>query len=133
MVPPDEEKVCPTVGRPPKRCGRNCGRHSVVSRWGRLERMVSDPIELEGKRGQLLARLSELRQAVADLSDEYAGLPESGLIIDTVGAGALTTPGYCVAGAREVLQEALIELDAASDAMERAAQYTARLRGVVFD
>lgn len=28
---------------------------------------------------------------------------------------------------------ALIELDAASDAMERAAQYTARLRGVVFD
>ncbi|MFF5035407.1 hypothetical protein [Nocardia salmonicida] len=95
--------------------------------------MAKDPIELEGERGQLLAQLGELRRAVAELSDGYAVLPESGLIIDTVGAGALTTPGYCVAGAREVLDEVLIELDAASDAMERAAQYTARLRGVVFD
>ncbi|MFE5288632.1 hypothetical protein ACFRAQ_27000 [Nocardia sp. NPDC056611] len=95
--------------------------------------MVADPIELEGRRGHLLAQLSELRRAVAELSDGYAALPESGLIIDTVGTGALTTPGYCVAGAREVLEEALIELDAAGDAMERAAQYTARLRGVVFD
>ena len=95
--------------------------------------MAKDPIELEGERGQLLAQLGELRRAVAELSDGCAVLPESGLIIDTVGAGALTTPGYCVAGAREVLDEVLIELDAASDAMERAAQYTARLRGVVFD
>lgn len=95
--------------------------------------MVVDPIELEGERGHLLAQLSELRRAIAELSDGYAALPESGLIIDTVGAGALTTPGYCVAGAREVLEEVLIELDAAADAMDRAGQYTARLRGVVFD
>ncbi|MEC3953129.1 hypothetical protein VMT65_08835 [Nocardia sp. CDC153] len=95
--------------------------------------MVEDPIELEVRRGRLLAQLSELRRAVAELSEEYAALPESGVIIDTVGAGALTTPGYCVAGAREVLEEVLIELDAAGDAMQRAAQYTARLRGVVFD
>ncbi|WP_324192932.1 hypothetical protein [Nocardia transvalensis] len=94
---------------------------------------MADPIELESRRGQLLAQMGELRRAVAELSEGYAALPESGLIIDTVGAGALTTPGYCVAGAREVLEEVLIELDAAQDAMERAAQYTARLRGVVFD
>lgn len=94
---------------------------------------MAGPIELEGKRGQLLAQLNELRHAVAELSEGYAALPASGLIIDTVGAGALTTPGYCVAGAREVFEETLIELDAASDALERAAQYTARLRAVVFD
>ncbi|WP_405145450.1 hypothetical protein OG308_18100 [Nocardia salmonicida] len=48
--------------------------------------MPKDPIELEGERGQLLAQLGELRRAVAELSDGYAALPESGLIIDTVGA-----------------------------------------------
>ncbi|MFJ1456358.1 hypothetical protein [Nocardia sp. N2S4-5] len=104
-----------------------------IGYWCRLERMVTDPIELELRRGELLAQLSEMRRAVAELSDGYAALPESGLVIDTVGAGALTTPGYCIAGAREVLAEALIELDAAGDAMERAGQYTGRLRGVVFD
>ena len=92
-----------------------------------------DPIELEGQRGHLLSRLKELRGAVSELSDGYAALPESGLIIDTVGAGALTSPVYCIAGAREVLEEALIELDAAGDALERASQYTARLRSVMFD
>ncbi len=92
-----------------------------------------DPVELEGRRAQLSAQVDQLRQAVADLAASYAALPESGLIIDTVGVGALTTPGYCVAGAREVLEEALIELDAAGDAMDRAARYTGRLRGVVFD
>ncbi|MGW5384698.1 hypothetical protein [Nocardia sp. NPDC003963] len=95
--------------------------------------MVTNPIELENQRSQLPAQLNELRRAVSELSDGYAALPESGLIIDTVGAGALTTPGYCVAGAREVLAEALIELDAAGDAMERAARYTGRIRSVVFD
>ncbi|MBF6170047.1 hypothetical protein [Nocardia blacklockiae] len=95
--------------------------------------MVMDPIELESERGQLLSRVNELRRAVAELSERYGALPESGLIIDTVGAAALITPGYCVAGAREVLGEALIELDAAGDALERAGQYTARIRGVVFD
>lgn len=94
---------------------------------------MKDPIELEGQREHLLAQLTELRRAVADLHVDYSTLPQSGLIIDTVGTGALTTPGYCVAGAREVLEEALIELDAATDAMERAAQFTARLRTVVFD
>lgn len=94
---------------------------------------MKDPIELEGQREHLLTQLTELRRAVAALHVDYSALPQSGLIIDTVGTGALTTPGYCVAGAREVLEEALIELDAASDAMERAAQYTARLRTVVFD
>ncbi|WP_280263438.1 hypothetical protein [Nocardia wallacei] len=95
--------------------------------------MVVDPIELEGRREQLVARASELRRAVAELSEGYTALPESGSVIDTVGAGALTTPGYCVAGAREVLEEALIELDAARDALERAAQYTSRLRAVTFE
>ncbi|MEU8898759.1 hypothetical protein AB0C65_23070 [Nocardia sp. NPDC048505] len=94
---------------------------------------MRDPIELDSERARLWARVGELRRAVAELSDAYGALPASGLLIDTVGAGALTTAGYCVAGAREVLEEALIELVAAGDALDRAARYTARLRAVAFD
>lgn len=93
---------------------------------------MNDPMELESRRVRLLAELAALRTEVAELADGYAGLPESGLLVDTVGVGALTTPGYCVAGAREVFEEAMIEIDAATDAMERAGTYTSRLRVVAF-
>jgi hypothetical protein len=94
---------------------------------------MTDPIELEFERARLLAELTGLRRAVAELADRYGTLLDSGLLVDTVGVGALTTPRYCIAGAREVFEEVLIELDAASDAMDRAGRFTGRLRPVVFD
>ncbi|WP_040865757.1 hypothetical protein [Nocardia exalbida] len=92
-----------------------------------------DPLILEERRGRLLHRVRELRRDLAALADDYGALPDSGLLIDTDGVGALTTPGYCVAGAREVFEEALLELAAAADALDRAATYTTRLKPVVLD
>ncbi|MEV0355371.1 hypothetical protein AB0H71_04820 [Nocardia sp. NPDC050697] len=94
---------------------------------------MSDPIELEARRALLAAELAALRAGVADLAAGYRALPEQGVLLDTPGIGALMTPGYCVAGAREVLEEAAIELAAAADALHRAGEYTGRLRPVVFD
>lgn len=94
---------------------------------------MTDPIVLEDRREHLLGRLRELRSDLDDLSNAYGALPVSGILLDTEGIGALTTPNYCVAGAREVFAEALIELDAATDALDRAMTYTARLRPVVLD
>ncbi|PXX62144.1 hypothetical protein DFR70_10710 [Nocardia tenerifensis] len=92
-----------------------------------------DPLSLEAGRARLLDRLRELRRDVTELSAAYGALQTSGLLIDTEGIGALTTPAYCVAGAREVFEEASIELDAAADALDRAGMYTTRLRPVVLD
>ncbi|MFI6044419.1 hypothetical protein ACIA8C_22520 [Nocardia sp. NPDC051321] len=92
-----------------------------------------DPSILEARRVYLLDQLRELRWGVAELAEGYGALPASGLLIDTEGIGALTTPAYCVAGAREVFEEATIELDAAVDALDRAGMYTTRIRSVVLD
>ncbi|MEV0298632.1 hypothetical protein [Nocardia sp. NPDC050710] len=94
---------------------------------------MTDPQLLEARRRELLAQLAELRRALGDLTDDYRALPSSGLLLDTDGIGALTTPAYCVAGAREVFEEAMIELDAAHDALDRAGTYTTRLHVPVFD
>ncbi|MFE9579899.1 hypothetical protein ACFYO1_26170 [Nocardia sp. NPDC006044] len=92
-----------------------------------------DPLILEARRAYLLDQLRELRRGVSELAEGYGALRTSGLLIDTEGIGALTTPAYCVAGAREVFEEAVIELDAAVDALDRAGMYTTRLRPVVLD
>ncbi|MFI6165646.1 hypothetical protein ACIBCN_02560 [Nocardia sp. NPDC051052] len=92
-----------------------------------------DPLILEARRVYLLDQLRELRRGVTELAEGYGALPASGLLIDTEGIGALTTPAYCVAGAREVFEEAAIELDAAVDAVDRAGMYTTRIRSVVLD
>ncbi|MFI7001967.1 hypothetical protein [Nocardia sp. NPDC050175] len=92
-----------------------------------------DPLILEARRVRLLEQLRELRRGVTELAEGYGALQTSGLLIDTDGIGALTTPAYCVAGAREVFEETTIELDAAVDALDRAAMYTTRLRSVVLD
>ncbi|MGW4118224.1 hypothetical protein [Nocardia sp. NPDC004711] len=94
---------------------------------------LRDPLLLEQRRQLLQGRLQTLRADLADLTAAYRDLPDSGLLLDTPGAGALTTPAYCVAGAAEVFDEALIELDAAEDALGRAATYTGRLRRPVLD
>ncbi|MEU0545644.1 hypothetical protein ABZ319_37795 [Nocardia sp. NPDC005978] len=93
----------------------------------------SDPLLLEQRRRLLRERLEALRHEVADLAQAYRALPESGLLLDTPGVGALTSPHYCVAGATEVFEEALLELDAADDALGRAGNYTGRLRRAVLD
>ncbi|MTE12574.1 hypothetical protein [Nocardia aurantiaca] len=92
-----------------------------------------DPLLLEQRRQLLQDRLRTLRADLTDLTAAYRDLPYSGLLLDTPGTGALTTPAYCVAGATEVFDEALIELDAANDALGRAAAYTGRLRRPVLD
>ncbi|WP_405162158.1 hypothetical protein OG203_38560 [Nocardia sp. NBC_01499] len=92
-----------------------------------------DPLILEARRVHLLDQLRELRRGVAELAEGYGALQTSGLLIDTDGIGALTTPAYCVAGAREVFEETTIELDAAADALDRAGMYTTRLRPVALD
>ncbi|MEV0465547.1 hypothetical protein AB0I30_10450 [Nocardia tengchongensis] len=92
-----------------------------------------DPLLLEQRRKLLRDRLQALRADLADLTAAYRSLPSSGLLLDTPGTGALTTPVYCVAGAAEVFDEALIELNAADDALGRAADYTSRLRRPVLD
>ncbi|MFI9505416.1 hypothetical protein [Nocardia sp. NPDC052566] len=94
---------------------------------------MTDPLELEARRQALLDRLRALRSGIADLSAEYSMLPTAGLLLDTEGIGALTTPDYCAAGAREVFEEAVIELDAATDAITRAGAYTSRLRLAALD
>jgi len=94
---------------------------------------VTDPLALEIRRQQLFDRLRELRGVLAELDAGYGALQVSGMLVDTEGIGALTTPAYCIAGAREVFEEATIELDAAADALDRAGGYTTRLRPVVLD
>ncbi|GAA5058138.1 hypothetical protein [Nocardia callitridis] len=94
---------------------------------------MTDPSTLEAERARLLDRLTALRLDLATLDKGYATLQSSGVLLDTDGIGALTTPEYCVAGAREVFEEAMIELDAAADAVERAQTYTARLRSAAFE
>ncbi len=89
-----------------------------------------DPIALDRRRAELRDRLAALRAEVAALADDYRALPRAGVLLDTPGIGALTTPGYCIAGAVEILEETSIELDAADDALGRAAVYTERLRPV---
>ncbi|WP_067715822.1 hypothetical protein [Nocardia yamanashiensis] len=89
---------------------------------------ATDPLLLEQRRALLRERLQAIRTELAALTADYRALPRSGLLLDTPGIGALTTPGYCVAGAAEVFDEAAIELDAADDALARAADYTTRLR-----
>ncbi|MET8650311.1 hypothetical protein [Nocardia aurea] len=94
---------------------------------------MTDPQLLDARRAGILAQVTELRRALAELTEDYRALPASGLLLDTEGIGALITPAYCVAGAREVFEEATIELDAAIDALDRAGTYTSRLRLAVFD
>lgn len=94
---------------------------------------MEDPSVLEARRLELIAQVVRVRKELGALRDAYAALPASGVLLDTEGIGALTTPAYCVAGAREVLEEASIELDAASDALDRAGTYTSRLRVAAFD
>ncbi|MFF0493036.1 hypothetical protein ACFYTQ_28760 [Nocardia sp. NPDC004068] len=89
-----------------------------------------DPLELDRRRGELRDRLAELRAALRELADDYRALPESGVLLDTPGVGALTTPGYCIAGTLEIFDEAALELDAADDALDRAGRYSGRLRPV---
>ncbi|WP_406237109.1 hypothetical protein [Nocardia sp. NBC_01009] len=94
---------------------------------------MNDPLLLDARRARLLERVRELRGDLEALGAEYQALPGSGVLVDTEGVGALTTPGYCIAGAVEVFEEAQIELDAAADALDRAGRFTTRLRPVVFD
>lgn len=97
---------------------------------------IRDPLLLEQRRKLLRDRLQALRTDLADLADltaAYRSLPGSGLLLDTPGTGALTTPVYCIAGAAEVFDEALLELNAADDALGRAADCTSRLRRPVLD
>ncbi|WP_433193604.1 hypothetical protein ACQP1G_33135 [Nocardia sp. CA-107356] len=94
---------------------------------------MTDPYALEIRRQQLFDRLRELRGDLAELNAGYGALHVSGMLVDTEGIGALTTPAYCIAGAREVFEEVTIELDAAADALDRAGVYTTRLRPVVLD
>jgi hypothetical protein len=93
----------------------------------------ADPLALELRRELLRERLRVLRTELAELAAGYRALPESGVLIDTPGTGALTTPGYCIAGALEIFEEMSIELAAADDALGRVGEYTRRLRPVVFD
>ncbi|WP_338773570.1 hypothetical protein V7968_18815 [Nocardia vulneris] len=95
--------------------------------------MLADPLLLEARRAHLLDQLRELRSRVSQLADDYGALDTAGLLIDTEGAGALTTAAYCVAGAREVFDEAALELAAAVHALDRAGTYTTRLRPVTLD
>ncbi|MFI7669087.1 hypothetical protein [Nocardia sp. NPDC049526] len=94
---------------------------------------MTDPLALEIRRQQLFHRLRELRGELAGLDADYSSLQASGILVDTDGIGALTTPAYCIAGAREVFEETMIELDAAVDALDRAGVYTTRLRPVVLE
>ncbi|WP_330253643.1 hypothetical protein OG874_03280 [Nocardia sp. NBC_00565] len=94
---------------------------------------MTDPLALEIRRQQVFHRLRELRRELAELDSGYGSLQASGMLVDTEGIGALTTAAYCIAGAREVFEEALIELDAAADALDRAGVYTTRLRPVVLN
>lgn len=94
---------------------------------------MTDPLALEIRRQRLFDRLRELRAELAELDADYGSLQTSGMLVDTEGIGALTTPAYCIAGAREVFEEVSIELDAAADALDRAGVYTIRLRPVVLD
>ncbi|WP_280428708.1 hypothetical protein [Nocardia brasiliensis] len=92
--------------------------------------MLADPLLLEARRTHLLEQVRELRSRVSQLADDYGALHTAGLLIDTEGVGALA---YCVAGAREVFDEAAHELAAAVDALDRAGTYTTRLRPVTID
>ncbi|MFF2549702.1 hypothetical protein ACFVUS_01830 [Nocardia sp. NPDC058058] len=94
---------------------------------------MTDPRSLELRRAALLRELTALRERVAELRADYAALGESGTLVDTDGIAALLTPGRCIAGAREVFEEAEIELTAATDALDRAGVYTTRLRPVLLD
>src|SRR5882757_109173 len=94
---------------------------------------MNDPLLLDAGRALLLERVRALRGELEALAAAYRALPGSGVLVDTDGVGALTTPGYCIAGALEVFEEAQIELDAASDALDRAGKFTTRLRPVLFD
>ncbi|GAB2509080.1 hypothetical protein [Nocardia heshunensis] len=94
---------------------------------------LRDPALLDERRRLLRERLQQFRADLAELHAAYRDLPDSGLLLDTPGIGALTSPAYCIAGAAEVFEEALIELDAADDALGRAGDYTARLRRPALD
>ncbi|WP_228833388.1 hypothetical protein [Nocardia brasiliensis] len=96
-------------------------------------RMLSDPLLLEARRAHLLDQIRELRSRVNQLADDYRALQTAGLLIAAEGVGAHTTAAYCVAGAREVFDEAALELAAAVDALDRAGTYTTRLRPVTLD
>ncbi|MCX4093334.1 hypothetical protein [Nocardia sp. alder85J] len=94
------------------------------------DRATADPIALDRRRSELRDRLIALRTELAGLTADYRALPRAGVLLDTPGIGALTTPGYCIAGAVEILEETAIELAAADDALGRAGVYTGRLRPV---
>ncbi|MEV5836824.1 hypothetical protein [Nocardia sp. NPDC052112] len=68
---------------------------------------MSDPLTLEIRRQRLFHRLRELRGELAELDGDYGALQASGILVDTEGIGALTTPAYCIAGAREVFEETM--------------------------
>ncbi|WP_280393778.1 hypothetical protein [Nocardia brasiliensis] len=95
--------------------------------------MLSDPLLLEARRAHLLDQIRELRSRVNQLADDYGALQTAGLLLAAEGVGALTAAAYCVAGAREVFDEAALELAAAVDALDRAGTYTTRLRPVTLD
>ncbi|WP_040835798.1 hypothetical protein [Nocardia brevicatena] len=92
--------------------------------------MTTDPARLEVGRLHLLGELRELRRRVAGLTAGYRELGESGALSGTDGIGAPTTPDYCLAGAADVFAEALLELDAATDALDRVGDCTGRLCSV---
>ncbi|MRH92761.1 hypothetical protein GFY24_35990 [Nocardia sp. SYP-A9097] len=94
---------------------------------------MTDPRSLEARRAELLRELAALRAHIAELRADYGALADSGMLVDTDGIAALLTPGRCIAGAREVFEEAEIELAAAADAVERAGVFTTRLRPVLLD